>query len=61
METLQTGVEKLRVIREKQFQDYIGHLDSIGFDRLPRVSRSLAQLTEDPLLSGVAGMRPPAE
>jgi hypothetical protein len=60
METLSAGVEKLRVIREKQLQDYIANLDSIGFDRLPRVSRTLKQLAEDPLANGVNSARPAA-
>ncbi len=60
METLSAGVEKLRVIREKQLQDYIANLDSIGFDRLPRVSRTLKQLAEDPLANGDNSARPAA-
>jgi ribosome maturation factor RimP len=59
LETLSVGVEKLRVIRDKQLQDYIANLDSIGVDRLPRVSKKLAELAEDPLMSGAGDMRPP--
>ena len=58
LETLSVGVEKLRVIRDKQLQDYIANLDSIGVDRLPRVSKKLAQLAEDPLMSGAGDVRP---
>ena len=58
LETLSAGVEKLRVIRGKQLQDYIANLDSINVDRLPRVSTALAGLEVDPLMSGVGDTRP---
>ncbi len=52
METLSTGVEKLKTIREKQLQDYIINLDSVGFDRLSSANPALVAMANDPLSEG---------
>lgn len=52
METLSTGVEKLKTIREKQLQDYIVNLDSVGFDRLSSANPALVAMANDPLSEG---------
>jgi hypothetical protein len=49
MESLSTGVEKLKSLRQKQLRDYVALLDSVGIDRLPNVNPGLVTLGEDPL------------
>ncbi len=49
MEKLQSGVDKLRTIRQRQVSDYIGLLDSLGIDQLPSLNPGLRAISEDPL------------
>lgn len=48
-EKLQVGIDRLRTIRQKQLQDYIALLDSVGVDRLPKLAGGLGHIAEDPL------------
>lgn len=49
MEKLNSGVEKLRQLRQKQNLDYISLMDELGIDRLPQFNLGLRQMAEDPL------------
>lgn len=49
MEKLNSGVEKLRQLRQKQNLDYISLMDELGIDRLPQFNPGLRQMAEDPL------------
>lgn len=49
LEKVNTGVEKLRQLRQKQNTDYITLMDSLGIDRLPQFNPGLAKMAEDPL------------
>lgn len=49
LEKVNTGVERLRQLRQKQNMDYIGLMDSLGIDRLPQFNPGLAKMAEDPL------------
>jgi hypothetical protein len=49
MEKVQAGVDKLASLRQKQVDDYIALLDSVGIDRLPAINPGLLRLAEDPL------------
>jgi hypothetical protein len=49
MEKLQTGVDRLRTIRQRQLADYISLLDGLGLDQLPSLNGGLLAITEDPL------------
>ena len=49
MEKLQTGVDRLRTIRQRQLSDYISLLDGLGLDQLPSLNGGLLAITEDPL------------
>jgi hypothetical protein len=51
MERISAGVQKLGSLRQKQLQDYIALLDSVGLDRLPTVNGGLLAVSEDPLAS----------
>lgn len=49
LEKVNTGVEKLRQLRQKQNMDYIALMDGLGIDRLPQFNSGLAKMAEDPL------------
>jgi hypothetical protein len=49
MESINAGVKKLGSLRQKQLQNYIGLLDSVGIDRLGSVNPGLAKIVDDPL------------
>ena len=49
MEKVQTGVDKLASLRQKQIDDYITLLDEVSIDRLPHLNPGLTQLAENPL------------
>lgn len=49
MERLQSGVDRLGSLRQKQLHDYIALLDSVGIDRLPQLNAGLSSLAENPL------------
>ena len=49
LERLSAGVERLRVMRQKQLADYVSLLDWAGIDRLPMINSGLVQITQDAL------------
>ncbi|HNO65836.1 MAG TPA: hypothetical protein PKK39_05775, partial [Tepidiformaceae bacterium] len=49
LEKVNTGVEKLRQLRQKQNLDYISLMDEMGIDRLPQFNEGLARMAQDPL------------
>lgn len=49
MESVNAGVKKLGSLRQKQLQNYISLLDSVGIDRLGNVNPGLAKIVDDPL------------
>ncbi len=49
LEKVSAGVEQLRKLRQKQAADYIGILDGLGIDRLPRLNPGLSMLGENPM------------
>ena len=57
VENLQAGVEKLKTVRERQYETYLDGLASINFDR-PTPHPGLAGAIEDPLSGGVVALRP---
>jgi len=56
VENLQTGVDKLKTLRQRQYDDYLENLASINFDR-PTVHPGLAGQIVDPLEGGVVAVR----
>ena len=50
LERLDGGVEKLKGLRQRQLEDYLGRLASVGIDRAPKVTGVLRGLAADPLL-----------
>ncbi len=62
-ENLQVGVDKLSALRGKQVADYLGHMDSIGYDHAARINPAMVGLAQDPLAAGIAtpGNRPERE
>ncbi|MCY3557194.1 MAG: ferritin-like domain-containing protein [Chloroflexi bacterium] len=56
VENLQAGVDKLKTLRQRQYDDYLENLASINFDR-PTVHPGLAGQIVDPLEGGVVAVR----
>ncbi len=56
MENLQAGVDKLKTLRQRQYDAYLDNLASIGFDR-PTPHPGLAGQISDPLEGGVIAVR----
>jgi hypothetical protein len=58
MERIDAGVAKLKAIRERQLQDYIALLDSVGIDRLPRIAGGLERIADDPMITNFVNTGP---
>ena len=56
VENLAAGVERLKELRGRQYENYLAHLASINFDR-PAAHPGLAALAEDPLEGGTVAVR----
>ena len=56
VENLSAGVERLKTLRQRQYDEYMANLASINFDR-PSPHPGLASLAENPLESGTVVVR----
>ena len=56
VENLETGVEKLKQLRERQYDDYMANLARAGFDR-PAPHPGLAAQIQDPLENALIAVR----
>ena len=56
VENLSAGVERLKTLRQRQYDEYIANLASINFDR-PSPHPGLASLAENPLEGGTVVVR----
>ena len=56
VENLETGVEKLKQLRERQYEDYMAKLARAGFDR-PAPHPGLAAQIQDPLENALVAVR----
>ncbi len=60
VENLQAGVDKLKTLRQRQYDDYIENLASINFDR-PTVHPGLVGQIKEPLEGGIVAVRAVAQ
>ncbi|MCY3922223.1 MAG: hypothetical protein OXG27_07490, partial [Chloroflexi bacterium] len=60
VENLQAGVDKLKTLRQRQYDAYIENLASINFDR-PTVHPGLVGQVKDPLEGGIVAVRAVAQ
>ena len=56
VENLAAGVERLGDLRKRQYEEYLGHLASINFDR-PTPHPGLAGMAKNPLEGGTVAVR----
>ncbi|MCY3733573.1 MAG: hypothetical protein OXG42_04775 [Chloroflexi bacterium] len=60
VENLQAGVDRLKTLRQRQYDDYIENLASINFDR-PTVHPGLVGQIKEPLEGGIVAVRAVAQ
>ena len=60
VENLQAGVDKLKTLRQRQYDAYVDNLASINFDR-PTVHPGLVGQVKDPLEGGIVAVRAVAQ
>ena len=60
VENLQAGVDRLKTLRQRQYDAYLEHLASINFDR-PTVHPGLVGQINDPLEGGIVAVRAVAQ
>ncbi len=60
IENLQGGLEQLKTLRKRQYEDYLANLASINFDR-PAAHPGLAGQAENPLEGGTVAVRAVAQ